>query len=768
MMDALTRIIKRASATDPGAEAMAAAAKSAKGPAGMPLLTMPKPEDNTSTDPGKDIDRMTKEIDSKSKEINGLRQQLQEAKFDTMRTQLKADIAQEQTKMRESLREEQAKMHEKLRAEQKELDRRQSQLQMSEAQIKARNLAASAQHNADITSAEAQHKSNIAIAEAQHRAQLDKDVSAHDAEIAKNKADSLMDIATRTTDMYVKQTDRARADADKYFAGQDKQYRESHPTISPALQNRLNGAMKSVGRVGKALNAMQAKLASLTKQATTTNQAQMNTGTSTQAQPPQAPKPEPPQQSTSGKGSILDHSGAGANGTYKMTYSPLYNTPLRTGGQAARDYFRNFMPADVNNVADFAKAIASQENEIASMKDHGANPIQLKEFLRQHERAKRQYEQLKVKMQNAANKGDVAAKEQMAQLDDLSRDSGAMWWHQESDLDKIRNRYKNQKAEQRHGSVYRTARWLGQAVDPIGNIGKAIADNNRVSRMYEVRGAKRGWFDDGTGMLAQQAAQAAHNRGLFSSRMANYGNITGQAGLSGLRIGAVVAAPFTGGTSLGALGADVALSSAIKGGMELAGMGDPNYIDRKGQYGQSEGLLGYYNKNMQNRQANGMAYNPYGQQVQSYQPIGMYKTGSSLQAFLTKYAADGVKDPISQDTTKVKPSVKSTGFRSTTEDDRQSFQNDPFWLKTTHSGIYRYPLLNKVAPFLERFGIHAFGNYPILPNLKQAYDPYKFHEDFERAMNRQGETLAKGTDLGREVNYRWTHRNDDERSALGF
>lgn len=252
MPDSLTRIITKSAAAvpqdDPGAAAMQSAAELAKGPAGMPLLKLPdKKEGEGGEDAGKDAIRMAHELDSKSKEINGLRQQLQEAKFDTMRTQLKADIAQEQTKMRESLRKEQQQMHEKLRAEQKELDNRQSQLQIAEAQHKANNIAA-----------EAEHKSKISIEQAQHKAQLDSDVSAHDAEIAQHKADSLMDIAKQTTDMYVKQTEKARSDADKYWQTQSEQFKANHPVISPALQSRLDGAMASVGRVGKSLQKMMA------------------------------------------------------------------------------------------------------------------------------------------------------------------------------------------------------------------------------------------------------------------------------------------------------------------------------------------------------------------------------------------------------------------------------------------------------------------------------------------------------------------------------
>lgn len=279
-MNALTKLIKLAAGEempDPGLQAMADAADIAKGPAGMPGIKI-HPDKTDGKDESKEVMRVAHELDAKTKEIAGLRQQLQEAKMDAQRVQVKAEINNEQTKMRENLRQEQQRMLEglrreqermyaQIRQEQKELDKKQSELQIAEARQKgeltaakaeyeAGHTAAQAQYEAQFTAAEAQNRANMAIEQAQHQAQLDKDVSAHDAQIAQSKADSLMDIAQQTTDMYIKQTEKARADADKYFTTQQQQYSASHPVISPALQSRLDGAMQSVGRVGKNLKDM--------------------------------------------------------------------------------------------------------------------------------------------------------------------------------------------------------------------------------------------------------------------------------------------------------------------------------------------------------------------------------------------------------------------------------------------------------------------------------------------------------------------------------
>lgn len=533
-MDALTRIIKQAgqASPNPEAEAMEAAAHQATGPASMPLIKMPKPgEEEKGADEGKDTIRMAHELDSKSKEINGLRQQLQEAKFDTMRTQLKADIAQEQTRMREFLRKEQQQMHDKLRDEQKQLDARQSQLKMQEAEIKANNIAE-----------QADHKAKISIEEAQHRAQLDSDVSAHDAEIAQRKADSLMDIAKQTTDMYVKQTEKARTDADKYFADRDKAFKANHPAISPALQSTMNAAMSSVGRVGKSLQKMQVD-APLQKMA------------------------------------LMQEGGPDIiNGRTYGGPSPTVNTPApdptrpspgAMAGEASR--FQKWMPADANNLTDYAKAIATQENELARMRGEGASRDEIKAFQQMHAESKANFESLRKRTEAAAKAGDAKAKEMMAQYGDLNDDSGAWWWYKESDLDKLRHQYKNQKEEEGHGWLYRTARGVGHMIDFIGGTAEQEAQRRQADRMYARRGLSRTMMGGEGKTDAERAAyNAVTSRGLNSGWGRDALEISGQAALDGLTLAGTVATAGTAGAALrgGALAGKALATQAAKQGLK--------------------------------------------------------------------------------------------------------------------------------------------------------------------------------------------------------
>ena len=817
MVDSLTRIITKCAAAipqdDPGAAAMQSAAELGKGPAGMPLLKLPneKKEEAGGDDAGKDAIRMAHELDSKSKEINGLRQQLQEAKFDTMRTQLKADIAQEQTKMRESLKEEQQRMHEKLRAEQKELDKRQSQLQLAEAQHKANNIAA-----------EAEHKSKISIAEAQHKAKLDSDVSAHDAEIAQHKADSLMDIAQRTTDMYVKQTDKARADADKYWQNRDKQYKDSHPIISPALQRRLDGAMTSVGRVGKSLAAaLQTKAAA----AATTDKTNQQPGGS---QPTTHPAKnntmaayDPNKSGMATKPPSFHYTNPNPNENTDLNlpeskfYDPSKDPEAANQGQY-NSHFDNFMPQDTTSVPDFAKALASQENELTQMRANKADPRAVAEFEKRHNEAKMQYEQLKKTTQEKAKSGDVQAKEQMAQLDDLSNDSGAWWWHEESDLDKIRNQYKNQQTEAGHGWLYKGLRAVGNFIDIPGAIGRAIADNNRVRRMYAVRGTERGWFGDGDGSdAANAAAAAAQSRGLKTSVMGHALNIAtpileaagtiatfgtagaafgaGRAALQAARainaasklgrgakilntamnVGKAVvphllgAGPKAGASFLGqAAGygkmalngvntymmADLAKNHIVNGLGNAAGRRMQAY----GVYGQGNDALMYTNAQGNTNIGNGMMYGANGELTNSWTSPGQIPQyipkAAGARRFLEKWAG------------------YSSGVLGLNSDNARSFQNDPYWLKKTQDGAYRYGLLNMAAPWIEQFtGISIHPTRPILGTERERWDSAKFEKNFQEAYER---LIPKSrdymTDMGQAIEERWQRYNgvDPSRATI--
>lgn len=543
---ALDRILKYAAPTtgDPGTDAMNAAAQAANGPAGMGLIQMPDPtkKDDDEKNKTQEALRMAHELDSKNKEINGLRQQLQEAKMDSMRTQLKADIEQEQTRMRESLQQEHRKVREEMRkeqeqirnqirAEQKELDKKQSELQVAEAQQKGNITAAKAQYQADYTAAEADHKAKIAIEQAQHQAQLDKDVSAHDVQIAQNKADSLMDIAQQTTDMYIKQTQQARSDADKYFAGQQQQFNDAHPAISPALQSRLDGAMKSVGRVGKSLNAMTGMEPSvLSKTAGQVDEEQVQE---------EGQQPEPPKLGT-------------------------------------REHYARSWIIDSPNVADHLRQMAYLDNEISKLKATGGGKpgqVAMLEDIRR-DYGDRYNAMLEITKRHAAA-GDEDAKEYLAQVGDLE-DSG--WFIGQSDLDKIRSSWLEEQKAKQEGKLWRGTKEVAEEAVVPEQTWKYLKDLIRERAMYERRGTAPNWWH--TDPLAEnshmnkaqkRAWLAAAQRGIENSGIGSmWGALwrgaddawtaASDAGI----IAGTAAAPFTGGVGLVGTGVGLGMKGLKK------------------------------------------------------------------------------------------------------------------------------------------------------------------------------------------------------------
>lgn len=562
---ALDRILKYAAPAtgDPGTDAMNAAAQAANGPAGMGLLQMPDPTkaDDDEKNKTQEALRMAHELDSKNKEINGLRQQLQEAKMDTMRTQLKAEIEQEQTRMRDSLQQEHQKVREEMRkeqdnlrnqirAEQKELDKKQSELQIADAQQKGNITAAKAQYEAEHTAAEADHKARLAVEQAQHQAQLDKDLSAHDVQIAQNKADSLMDIARQTTDMYVKQTEKARSDADKYFAGQQQQFDSSHPVISPALQSRLDGAMKSVGRVGKALSTMTGMAPSpLAKSA---SQGEVPQQQYPQQQYPQQQYPQQQYQQQQ----------------YPQEEYPQQQQPAPQPGD--QQHFLQKWIADSDQIVDHLKARANLENEIYRLKATKGDPEVIAALSNLQDNYRQSYDRMYKDVMARANKGDEAAKEQMAQIGDMMYSS---WATGPSDYDKMRMRYQYEqqakKNEENNHGFWATVKGMLTPDETFNHVGEWMRERD----MYKRRGTDMNWWyndpNDKEHMndAQRRAWQAAAARGLGTSTLGHIGWTAGSLADDALTVGSdaamvagLVGAPFTGGTS-GVVGTTLAAGS---------------------------------------------------------------------------------------------------------------------------------------------------------------------------------------------------------------
>lgn len=212
---------------DPGAQAMAAAAQAAAPPGGIPL---PKPIEQPSEEGGENMVPEEKlqaekekletqrraELEKKENEIRGLQHEL-----DLERVERQKAIAENELKEKSRQQEEQFKQErEKLDAERQKLE-----------QDKAL-------------------QSNTQQAELiKHQADMERETSKQVADIAQQKAKAIEDIAKQNAQQYVKTTQQAQQQTNRYFADQQKKFKEDNPTMSTALQNQIGNAVSAAKSV---------------------------------------------------------------------------------------------------------------------------------------------------------------------------------------------------------------------------------------------------------------------------------------------------------------------------------------------------------------------------------------------------------------------------------------------------------------------------------------------------------------------------------------
>lgn len=230
-IEQLRSLVKFSTAIGPdkGSQAMAAAAQAAKPSGGIPL---PKPVEDKD-DPAAEAvsaeqqqmeqekleQQRRKELDAKENEIRGLKHELElervEREKATNNHELDMRIRQEQ---------------DKLKSERDKLEK--DRLQLIQEKARQDNM----------------HKAE----EMKHQADLDKATYKHEAEIAKQEAKATADIAKQQAQSYIATTDKSRAAADKYYSDAKARIaNETKPSISPALQNQLDGAIASLNRFRK-------------------------------------------------------------------------------------------------------------------------------------------------------------------------------------------------------------------------------------------------------------------------------------------------------------------------------------------------------------------------------------------------------------------------------------------------------------------------------------------------------------------------------------
>ena len=230
-IDQLKLLVKFAAAVpqDKGSQAMAAAAQTAKPSGGIPL---PKTIEESPAEGALSAEQQQreqekleqqrrKEIEAKENEIRGLQHELDLERVErqkmTNRHELDMQVRQEEAR---------------LKAEKDKLEKERFQL----VQEKAR-------------------QDNLFKAEEmKHQATLDKATYKQEAEIAKAQAKSTADLAKQQAQSLIATNDKARKASDKYYADASARLTKEHPSISPALQSQLDGAIASLNRFRKVHN----------------------------------------------------------------------------------------------------------------------------------------------------------------------------------------------------------------------------------------------------------------------------------------------------------------------------------------------------------------------------------------------------------------------------------------------------------------------------------------------------------------------------------
>ena len=227
-IDQLKFLVKSAGQVpDKATQAMAAAAQTAKPAGGIPLPKELKEEspaqgvlsaEQQQREQEKLEQQRRKELESKENEIRGLKHELELERVER-------EKMTNQHALDEKVRQEEAK----LKAERDKLE--QDRFQLVQEKARQDNM--------------------FKAEEMRHQATLDKATYKQEAEIAKAQAKSMSDIAKQQAQTLIANNDKARKASDKYYADASARLNKEHPSISPALQSQLDGAIASLGRFSK-------------------------------------------------------------------------------------------------------------------------------------------------------------------------------------------------------------------------------------------------------------------------------------------------------------------------------------------------------------------------------------------------------------------------------------------------------------------------------------------------------------------------------------
>lgn len=195
-------MMKRAAAAkDPGAEAMASAAKQA--PSATPIPTMVPPADPAAADTGDGGQReaqLQRELERKDKELSSLRNNNQVLNVQMAHLKSMAELEKRKAKELNDIDKREQKYRQTVAAEDAKMQQRKEQM----------------------TAAEVKHQAQLEIDTANHRAQLAEDKANQQASLAQSQAQTVAQDARRNAQEYVRMAEDARNEADKHMLNKEK------------------------------------------------------------------------------------------------------------------------------------------------------------------------------------------------------------------------------------------------------------------------------------------------------------------------------------------------------------------------------------------------------------------------------------------------------------------------------------------------------------------------------------------------------------------
>lgn len=564
-IDQLKFLVKSAGQVpDKATQAMAAAAQTAKPAGGIPLPKEIKEEspaegalsaEQQQREQEKLEQQRRKELESKENEIRGLKHELELERVER-------EKMTNQHALDERVRQEEAK----LKAERDKLE--QDRFQLVQEKARQDNM--------------------FKAEEMRHQATLDKATYKQEAEIAKAQAKSISDIAKQQAQTLIANNDKARKASDKYYADASARLNKEHPSISPALQSQLDGAIASLGRFSK-VHKKQVAIPKpgtppdLTKFAMIKWAADENP---TGAPASNTPTTGQTQMSNAGATTSTRAADGGPSGLYDYdTYKAHMDASYKAKAKSRRDRkIRQDMISrgaiEGGSAYDAQRAAAYYSNQLAMAKDD-------------NDAARQKYYQDLLDRTNSMARTNLDYSQRLGRKSDIAsyksythRHTNVNDWSShkdryttESQYDRDANAYNDARAAHKHqaaggGTWYQKA-WDATFGGTWQGAYNAVSDMNANMDNANYFGANRFWnttFDDNA--MADAYYNSINNHNFSDSFAKDVGmiglNTIAMPALDAWTIASLASIPVTGPGGAASAAGSMALKTALKGGAKAA------------------------------------------------------------------------------------------------------------------------------------------------------------------------------------------------------